>query len=222
MFVSEGREAAEGCVALYIQGMSGTRAQGSMMALHLSKPQGPPPKEGGGEGKWMERLVEETNGLVSEAMGSVKEVQTALLLGASSGWALEEVPALVAPKRHGREGGGEGGEAAQPMKLLEAMCVGCNTARVAPFYDEERPPHPPQSQPPPTSPFSHSLLLSSSPPLPTPPPTFGCLVDPKIASLTTSHQVSPSLTTVHELSPPLKTPPLPLTTAPHIHPPQSL
>lgn len=105
VFVNEGKEMVEGGTVTYVPGMNGGRAQASLVRHSLAKGQGPPAKDGVTEvtSRWIDRLVEDSNMIVSEAMGSAKEVQTALLLGASSDWELEEVPAKVVDKHHGRE-----------------------------------------------------------------------------------------------------------------------
>ncbi|KAL1515736.1 hypothetical protein AB1Y20_002352 [Prymnesium parvum] len=140
IFACEGNNAPEGGSVLYVPGMNAGRAQASIVPHHLSKGQGPPPKDAMSDAanKWMERLIDDTSALISDVMGDVKEVQAAVMLGASSNWPLAEVPKRVAPNRHGREAGTEKRPPRnEPMKLLEAVCSG-NLPTLAAHYAELR------------------------------------------------------------------------------------
>eukprot|EP00966_Prymnesium_polylepis_P084454 1954750-Prymnesium_polylepis.1 len=41
--------------------------------------------------RWIERLQEATEEMISDAVGHIRDVQSALVYGASQGWALEDI-----------------------------------------------------------------------------------------------------------------------------------
>ena len=109
----------------YNSGLNGGRAQGT-----VEQAQGGSKKENGKvsddsvllSSKWMDRLSEDTDEMITDAIGHIRDVQTALVLGASKGVPISELPDRTAAEQ--AEKAALSGEPVKPMLMLRSVCSG--------------------------------------------------------------------------------------------------
>ena len=109
----------------YMPGMINPgRAQGTVALARPQRSAAPPELAN----RWMERLAEETEEAVMEAAGLVRDVQMALVSGASNSVPLERLVDVTAAEKAAR------GEAQSQSLLLRSICEGSDPAVVC-LYD---------------------------------------------------------------------------------------
>ena len=135
VYPSDEKDAHAGGMVVYSTGAGGSRAQATVATYNLAKGQGPPAKTDGDPAlAWVGRMMEETDKLVSDALGHSKDVQNALLTGAKAEWPLENVLAQIAAEDQscGRTSNSSGhGD----MLLLKAVSLGSDAAVVSTYND---------------------------------------------------------------------------------------
>uniref|UniRef100_A0A7S3AD25 Uncharacterized protein n=1 Tax=Haptolina ericina TaxID=156174 RepID=A0A7S3AD25_9EUKA len=140
--LSDAKETFDGAMVIYKPGLNGTRSQASIES-RTWRPEheqrvyrkGVAPTPRGGEAsdaasKWLDKMIDDTNDRVQELLGDVRDVQTALVKGASEGMPLKEIPFQVKDDHHGRFVPTEDDQYNMrqkmppdiPMRMLEGIC----------------------------------------------------------------------------------------------------
>ena len=128
----DAREALGSGWVAYVAGSGRASAQGFVRMRAGVRPTGGRP--GGKEvrelsTRWIERLQESTEEMISDAVGHIRDVQAALVYGASQGWALEDIPSHEIPATLTK------GAMSGPQLMLRSVCSGADP-QISAMYAE--------------------------------------------------------------------------------------